>query len=286
MTSDFVLHVPRSAVEPALPTSRVSPDDPRWAKLREPFPASQVGKLPRVWCKACRDVARQGRTCEQHQKRPCPVCRNNMTTAHLHLDYVGHAAVTNRLLEVDPFWQWEPMVRDENGWPKLDPEGNLWINLTVLGVTRPGYGTEDRTDSDATKILIGDAIRNAAMRFGVALDLWSKEDLAPQAEAAAEQADVVERGLAEGEEKSSGRDWIAEVRELQAATTMNDNDSLVDSAAKLGKLANEANDVGEFKGAAKAAMASLRRTLEAKQKALDKAKAKVEPEPEPSADDS
>ena len=43
---------------------------------------------------------------------------------------------------------------------------------TVCGVTRIGVG-----DGKSMKELIGDAIRNAAMRFGVALDLWSKEEL-------------------------------------------------------------------------------------------------------------
>ena len=52
------------------------------------------------------------------------------------------------------------------------PKGNLWIRLTVAGVTRIGVG-----DGKSMKEIIGDAIRNSAMRFGVALDLWAKEDL-------------------------------------------------------------------------------------------------------------
>jgi hypothetical protein len=87
------------------------------------------------------------------------------------LDYVGHAATTSRLLEVDPEWTWEPMAVGPNGEP-LMTNGGLWIRLTVCGVTRIGFG-----DGKNPKEIIGDAIRNAAMRFGVALDLWSKEDL-------------------------------------------------------------------------------------------------------------
>ncbi|HKN46238.1 MAG TPA: hypothetical protein VJW23_20185, partial [Propionibacteriaceae bacterium] len=41
-----------------------------------------------------------------------------------------------------------------------------------LGVTRIGVG-----DGQTMKVKIGDAIRNAAMRFGVALDLWAKVEL-------------------------------------------------------------------------------------------------------------
>jgi hypothetical protein len=93
--------------------------------------------------------------------------------AGMQLDYLGHAEVTRALLESDPFWFWEPMGVNEDGLPALDPiSGGLWIKLTVHGVTRPGYG-----DSNADpKQMISDAIRNAAMRFGVALSLWSKQE--------------------------------------------------------------------------------------------------------------
>ena len=63
-------------------------------------------------------------------------------------------------------------VRGANGQPV-----GLWINLTVDGVTRPGYGSIEPGKFDAEKQLIGDAIRNAAMRFGVALTLWAKSEL-------------------------------------------------------------------------------------------------------------
>lgn len=116
-----------------------------WAELRKPFPSESVGKLPR---------------------------------GGLQLDYVGHAAVTDRLLQVDPEWSWEPAGRTEQGLPALDAEGNLWIRLTVCGVTRLGVG-----DGKNMKERVGDALRNAAMRFGVALDLWTKEELESHIEA-------------------------------------------------------------------------------------------------------
>lgn len=116
----------------------------RLAGLREPFPASQIGQLPR---------------------------------AGITLDYVGHGAVTDRLLTVDPEWSWEPVSFDQMGLPAMERDDNghpiaLWIRLTVCGVTRYGVGTCPGNQSDAEKVLIGDALRNAAMRFGVALDLW------------------------------------------------------------------------------------------------------------------
>ena len=100
----------------------------------------------------------------------------------VHLDFVGHADVTARILDVDPEWSWEPVSVDEHGLPLLTPEGLLWIRLTILGVTRLGVGSCDnqghlKTPRDAMKEVIGDAIRNAGMRFGSALDLWSKTDI-------------------------------------------------------------------------------------------------------------
>lgn len=115
------------------------------AALRAPFPKSAISHLPK-----------------------------GGTT----LDFVGHAAVTQRLLEIDPTWNWEPVAFDADGLPKFDERGGLWIRLTVAGVTRLGYGEPQGSDPyDKTKGSIGNAIRNAAMRFGVALDLWSKDDI-------------------------------------------------------------------------------------------------------------
>lgn len=146
---------------------------PEQAKaLREPFPAEVVGKLPRVWCGACRD-AKQLKHCDKHRAVRCDVCRQSrITEAHKHLDFVGHAEATDRLLQVDPEWTWEPMGFTAEGLPAMDGNG-LWIRLTIAGVSRPGYGhAGDKRGGDAVKEAIGDAIRNAAMRFGVALDLW------------------------------------------------------------------------------------------------------------------
>ena len=146
-------------------------DAQQQALLRKPFPAASIGSLPRSTCRKCSDSARK--RCEDHAwVSACPMCHGNHSSATLHLDYVGHAAVTDRLLAVDPGWSWEPFALDANGLPLLDSARNLWIKLTVCGVTRLGVG-----DGKNAKECIGDAIRNAAMRFGVALDLWAKDDL-------------------------------------------------------------------------------------------------------------
>jgi len=122
--------------------------------LRVPFPAHQISKLPK---------------------------------GGVMLDYVGHAALTDRLLDADPNWTWEPLAFDPNGLPAYDQNGGLWIKLIVCGMTRLGYGhAGTKKGGDAVKEVIGDALRNAAMRFGAALDLWHKGDLHADEEQAGE----------------------------------------------------------------------------------------------------
>ncbi|WP_201787847.1 hypothetical protein, partial [Klebsiella pneumoniae] len=112
----------------------------RLAKLREPFPANQIGKLPK---------------------------------GGITLDFVGHGYLTARFLDVDPLWTWEPFAVGDNGLPLLDEQGGLWIRLTICGVTRIGYGDAGgKKGPNAVKEAIGDALRNAGMRFGAARDMW------------------------------------------------------------------------------------------------------------------
>lgn len=134
------------------------------ALLREPFSPNQISKLPKP---IKRDAV----------KGKCNECGGWHGLPAVHLDYVGHAALTDRLLEADPAWTWEPLAID-NGLPVMDNMGGMWIRLTVCGVTRLGYGhAGDKQGGDAIKEVIGDALRNAGMRFGAALDLWHKGDL-------------------------------------------------------------------------------------------------------------
>jgi hypothetical protein len=177
------------------------------ARLREPFAAEHIGKLPRIFCNKCRDE--RGKVCEKHRLIRCDGCNNRITTAHLHLDYVGHAEVTSRLLTVDPGWAWEPVAWNQDGLPLLDGMGGMWIRLTIAGVTRLGYGdASGKKGTDAIKETIGDAIRNAALRFGVAVDLWGAK-YAPPAEGAADP-EPVEGRPAEVDLKTTAnniRDW-------------------------------------------------------------------------------
>jgi hypothetical protein len=135
------------------------------ALLRMPFPAHQISKLPKPY-KA------------DSPKGKCAECGGYHGLPAVHLDYVGHAALTDRLLDCDPSWDWQPLAFTQEGLPAMDKIGGMWIKLTICGVTRMGYGHPDgKTGGNAVKEVIGDALRNAAMRFGAALDLWHKGDL-------------------------------------------------------------------------------------------------------------
>lgn len=161
------------------------------ARLREPFEANQINKLPKPY-KA------------DSPKGKCAECGGYHGLPAVHLDYVGHAALTDRLLEADPEWTWEFVATDPTtGAPIFDQNGGLWIRLTVCGVTRLGYGdAQGKRGGNAVKEAIGDALRNAGMRFGAALDLWHKGDLHDAS---------VERGDDATPDKPAAPPWKARV---------------------------------------------------------------------------
>lgn len=137
---------------------------------RKPQQLSRGSDQPRWKCEPGTNASADGFLCGGHHGRA------------VHLDYVGHAGVTDRLNEVcgQGGWQWEPLAYDERGLP-LFSGNTFWIKLWVRSPDgewhwRLGVGDDDgRTNP---KVMIGDAIRNAAMRFGVALYLWSKSEKA------------------------------------------------------------------------------------------------------------
>ena len=160
------------------------------AKLRQPFADHQIGLLPKQVKKDDPDKGRCGGKYSADGKQ----C-GGWHARSVHLDYVGHAALTDRLLDADLHWTWEPVAFGADGLPVIDKAGGLWIRLTVGGVTRLGYGdSQGKTGPNAVKEAIGDALRNAAMRFGAALDLWHKGDL---------HAAEVDRGVLGGTDASS-----------------------------------------------------------------------------------
>lgn len=170
--------------------------------LRAPFPPERISQIP----------------------------RKTKSGATVRLDYVGHADVTDRLLAVDPAWTWEPVGVADDGIPII--HHGLWIKLTVCGVTRYGFGdAQGKTGGDAIKEMIGDAIRNAAMRFGVALDLWSKSD--PDAPTA-----VVE--------PTTDPDWLRDaaigIDEAKTAEDLDTVATFIKDGVEAGKCSSESRD--------------------------------------------
>jgi hypothetical protein len=161
-----------------LPDGRTMPADEyqrRLDLLSAPFAADELEKLP----KQMRGKDDDKGKCERGTRYSADghYC-GGWHARSIHLDYVGHAGITDRLNAVDPLWTWEPMAFTPHGTPLMS-DGGMWAKLTVLGVTRIGFGdAAGKTGPNAIKECIGDFLRNAAMRFGVATYLWSKSEAA------------------------------------------------------------------------------------------------------------
>lgn len=96
----------------------------------------------------------------------------------INLAYVSHADITKILIEIDASWTWQP-VAWVNGRPAIHVENGtatMWATLTLLGKSMLGVGSVRADKQDCDKELVGDFLRNASMRFGIALSLWSKQD--------------------------------------------------------------------------------------------------------------
>src|SRR5512133_2365194 len=78
-------------------------------KMREDFLPNQISKM-------CRS------TKKDNVKGSCPKCKGFHGLPAIQLEYVGHAALTDRLLDADPSWTWEPLAVDTMGYPAIDKD--------------------------------------------------------------------------------------------------------------------------------------------------------------------
>lgn len=105
---------------------------------------------------------------------------SQLPRGNVQLDYLDHAQTTRALIEIDPLWTYEFRAVADDGLPRVRQVGErlyLGITLWLCGKPLPGIGSALVTSPDPLKELIGDALRNAAMRFGIALSLWSKLEM-------------------------------------------------------------------------------------------------------------
>jgi hypothetical protein len=119
------------------------------------------------------------------------------------LDYISHATVTRRLLEVDPNYTLKVAENPLTGEQRIihDPltgiPTTMCVELTIHGTTFQGYGSYTpsmkqvdlnamiengekwsyQRDPDAYKKMFSDGLSTAAMRAGIALQLWDKTEI-------------------------------------------------------------------------------------------------------------
>ena len=113
------------------------------------------------------------------------------------MSYISHGLITERLNDVDPEWSWRPLQTYTYQGPdgRLHCEG-VEVELTIGGVSRVEAGGPQRQDGFANEVknAYSDALKRAAMRFGVALSMWETlvdaefdEDVNPDYQAQAQQ---------------------------------------------------------------------------------------------------
>ena len=131
------------------------------------------------------------------------------------LDYMGHADVTLALIQVDPLFEYG-WLTNEDGSMKIAVSGDLYVLegwMKVHGQIRQGVGTCEKRKTEYHKELIGDLLRNCAMRFGIATTLWSKAERhewgAPQDPSAAKAFEMLRQETAnlEADQRRSVREW-------------------------------------------------------------------------------
>lgn len=96
----------------------------------------------------------------------------------VNLSYVSHSEITRILITIDAGWSWEP-IEWINGRPAIHIENGMatmWGKMTLLGKPMICVGSARADKGDYEKELIGDLLRNGSMRYGIALNLWSKQD--------------------------------------------------------------------------------------------------------------
>jgi hypothetical protein len=164
------------------------------------------------------DPARQSNQLAQVPARwasPPPELIAKLPKGGTQLDYMGHADVTLALISVDPLFDYG-WLTNEDGTMLTTKVGDLHVLegwVTLHGHKRRGIGTCEARKHDIHKELIGDLLRNCAMRFGIATTLWSKAERhewgVPQDPMATKAFDALKDATVQlnDEQKTSLRTW-------------------------------------------------------------------------------
>ena len=109
---------------------------------------------------------------------PDPKIVGTIPRSGINLSYVSHAEITRILIDIDPLWNWQPIAWQDGRPTTHETNGmvTMWATLTLLNKSLIGVGSVRADKPDYEKELVGDFLRNAAMRFGICLSLWSKQD--------------------------------------------------------------------------------------------------------------
>lgn len=149
--------------------------DRRLALLVSPFAANEIERLPKGVAKGGDKSKCEPGTSASADGYHC----GGWHARSVHLSYVGHAGITQRLCQVDPHWYLE-ILANPDGTP-LVTSGRWQGVLHVLDLERVCYGDAtglSNDPADPAKVAYGDLLRNGAMRMGVATYLWAKSDAA------------------------------------------------------------------------------------------------------------
>ena len=109
---------------------------------------------------------------------PDPKIVGTIPRSGINLSYVSHAEITRILIDIDPLWNWQPVAWQDGRPTTHEANGmvTMWATLTLLNKSLIGVGSVRADKPDYEKELVGDFLRNAAMRFGICLSLWSRQD--------------------------------------------------------------------------------------------------------------
>jgi len=107
--------------------------------------------------------------------------RDNSGNVHM-VEYIEWHTVADILDEVAP--NWTHTVKD------IRPIGDIMtvtVAITIDGITREGVGTGRARSETGIKKAEHDALKRAAVKFGIARDLYKKENEAPESEAPSQE---------------------------------------------------------------------------------------------------